>query len=462
MSKASDAYLNHFLSSFGATSLGEGDPVAGANLLATMACTLANIARPGSGVVTEEGRRMRVGTSLLVSGPLSSSLVADDLITELRIRQNNLTDHLRRLFADKLEDAGKKGMKTREFPAGPRTNESENALLDLQQVEPLLWSTIEEAWAEVVIDPPNPRIEDLAAQPKIIVTASGPAELERQLVGLHLGHPLVLLGLRHAKGGRLGELCTALMDGHLPSGLSGGTTKGNLLITDPARVLHEVAKTNDNRTAWLGRLVWLPDGTAGPEPPESSGSKPPVHLDEIAPRFGTALSRAFAKRLNNHSPQPVVHESNLTKAQVRWVTFLKGMEDRLPGISGTARRLLATLAFGLSEIVNAIKAPAGFDYYIAGTEAFARFLVHRMANARAAILWSAEDAQKQQLKTKILYKINGDPLLPRDIYHNIRGLPANQCRELLLELEAEELATRIGDRWQHLNAAGSNRQPLVN
>jgi hypothetical protein len=326
----------------------------------------------------------------------------------------------------------------------------------------LLPGGIEEAWEEVVIDPPNPRIEDLAVQPKIIVTASGAAVLERQLVGLHLGHPLVLLGLRHAKGGRLGELCTALMDGLLPAGIGGETIKGNLLVTDPSQVLHEVTKTNDNKTGWLGRLVWLIDGDAGPEVSKAFGKKPPVHLDDIALRFGTALSRAFAKRLNNHSPEPVVHKANLKSAQIRWVTFLKGMEDQLPGISGTARRLLATLVFGLREIVNAMKTPDGFKYYIDGIEAFARFLVHRMANARAAILWSAEDAQKQQLKTKILYKINGDPLLPRDIYHNIRGLPANQCRELLLELEAEELATRIGDRWQHLNAAGSNRQPLAN
>jgi hypothetical protein len=54
MSKASDRHLNHFLSTFDTTNLGEGDPVAGANLLAAVACTLANIARPGSGVVTGE------------------------------------------------------------------------------------------------------------------------------------------------------------------------------------------------------------------------------------------------------------------------------------------------------------------------------------------------------------------------------------------------------------------------
>ena len=402
---------------------------------------------------------MRIGTSLLVSGSLSSSLVDDDLITELRILQNNLTAQLRRLFKDKLEDARKQGLKTREFPAGPRTNDSENALLDLQQVEPSLFGTIEDAWAEVVGNPPNPRIEDLAAHPKIIVAASGAAELEKQLVGLHLGHPLVLLGLRHAKLGHLGHLCAALMDGQLPAEMGGETIMGNLLITDPSRVLHEVA--TDNKAEWLGRLVWLTDG-AGPPPPESSGSKPPVRLNDMALRFGTALSRAFAKRLNTHRPDPVVHEAELKNAQVRWVSFLKDMEDRLPGISGTARSLLPTLTFGLREIVGAIKVPGGFSYYIDGIEAFARFLVHRMADARQAILWSAEDAQKQQWKTKILYKLNDDLLPPRDIYRNIRGLPANQCRDLLVDLESDGLARRTGDRWQRLNAAGSNGHPLEN
>ena len=40
-------------------------------------------------------------------------------------------------------------------------------------------------WRDVFAVPPNPRIEDLADQPKFLVTAKGPKDLDRQLRGIH-------------------------------------------------------------------------------------------------------------------------------------------------------------------------------------------------------------------------------------------------------------------------------------
>ena len=56
MSKPSqtDLHLAEFLATFDATELGEGDIDAGANLLAAMAITLGNLARPGSGIRPNE------------------------------------------------------------------------------------------------------------------------------------------------------------------------------------------------------------------------------------------------------------------------------------------------------------------------------------------------------------------------------------------------------------------------
>ena len=51
MSSDDTRHLDDFLSNFGAEHLGTGDPVVGANLLAMMAISLANIQRPGSGTV---------------------------------------------------------------------------------------------------------------------------------------------------------------------------------------------------------------------------------------------------------------------------------------------------------------------------------------------------------------------------------------------------------------------------
>jgi hypothetical protein len=70
-------HLASFLASFDVGRLGEGDPLAGANLLACQAVALADIARPGSALVFTDGTTIPVGCNLLVSGSLSASLVID-------------------------------------------------------------------------------------------------------------------------------------------------------------------------------------------------------------------------------------------------------------------------------------------------------------------------------------------------------------------------------------------------
>ena len=68
------------LAAFDASTLGEGDAVAGADVLTAMACSRSpNIHRHGSGLVTEQGERLAVGTSLLISGCHSSSLVGEKI-----------------------------------------------------------------------------------------------------------------------------------------------------------------------------------------------------------------------------------------------------------------------------------------------------------------------------------------------------------------------------------------------
>jgi hypothetical protein len=85
--------LNELLAAFGAEILGEGDPVAGACALGACACTIANIACPGSGFVDGDESRVEVGTSLLVTGPHVSSLVRDNVLDLLIAAQNNLASH---------------------------------------------------------------------------------------------------------------------------------------------------------------------------------------------------------------------------------------------------------------------------------------------------------------------------------------------------------------------------------
>jgi hypothetical protein len=90
--------LSHVLTIFNATELGQGDPIAGFNLLAGMALTLSNLARPGSGIRTPEGRLIPVGCSLLVSGASSTSQILNETIVPVGRHQTNLLAHLERLL----------------------------------------------------------------------------------------------------------------------------------------------------------------------------------------------------------------------------------------------------------------------------------------------------------------------------------------------------------------------------
>lgn len=156
-----------------------------------------------------------------------------------------------------------------------------------------------------------------------------------------------------------------------------------------------------------------------------------------------------ADRLNRRKSQSVTFECDIAGSQVRWMDFLAGMEKLLPGISGTARRLLSSLVFGLRRLVAADKAPHGFKFSLHGIEALARFLVHRMANHRAAILFSADDARNLRHKQRILAKLDGGSLDSRSIYHPLH-LPADLCEELLGELEASNLVRRSGRIWERV------------
>ena len=444
--------LKDILASFNATSLGEGDINAGTNLLVVKAITLSNLSRTGCGIQPSKLNRMKAGCSLLVSGALSSSHAVNDVVIEVGTNQNNLTAQLRRLIGDKVAEAHKKGLKAVEFPSGPGANPAENALFQLEQKDSLIPCEPQEQWAEALKFPPNPRIDDLAARPKILVTAKGPKDLDKQLCGLHGNRPLVILGLNEpADASAYADTCNALLNGPFPVGDGGETVVANLLVTDAGNVLARIAPQADDKSAWLGRMVWLVDGTAGPDAVENVPEQGKFHVSDTGARFGEALNAVLAKRLDNHNAGTEVHDFNLAEAQIRWVAYLKKMETRLPGITGTARGLLPTLAFGLIELANA---PNCKQLAVTpdGVEALGRWIIERMANARAEMLYSADLERRMKIAQKIFFKVAHGRLSDREIYRPL-NVQADLCRELLWHMEADSMVRLNERKWEHVEGA---------
>lgn len=442
----SDQALDKLLTSFNATWLGQGDINAGTNLLVARAVTLSNLSRTGCGIQLPGLNRLRAGASLLVTGGSSSSLVSE-AVAEVAIRQNNLTAQIERLIRDKIEEARKHGAKSVEFPTGPGANISENALFQLEQEDSLIPVDPLEEWSKVLNFPPSPRIDDLAARPKFLVTAKGPRDLEKQLAGLHGNRALVSLGLRtHAEAGSFADTCDALLSGPYPVGQFGETVMANLIVTDPDNELARIGPTGGEKNSWLGRMVWLVDGTTGPDATEITPGPGQFAASDTGGQFGEALHSVLAKRLNNRHPGTVLHTFDLAAAQIRWVTYLKGMEGRLPGITGTARGLLATLAFGLIELAQAPSCER-LTVTPEGVEALGRWVIQRMSNARVAMLETEETERKWQLANRVLYKLGDGRFSKRDLCRTFT-LTAPVIEEVLVAMEPAGLVRRVDNGWE--------------
>jgi hypothetical protein len=80
-----------FLSQFDLHSLGDGDPVARINTIVAVACAIANLSRPESGLGTKEGRLIEVGTNFATTGGKSATLVQEVVFQRLSRLQENYT-----------------------------------------------------------------------------------------------------------------------------------------------------------------------------------------------------------------------------------------------------------------------------------------------------------------------------------------------------------------------------------
>jgi hypothetical protein len=455
--------LTRLLATFDAPDLGEGNLNIGANTLAAMLVTLANLARPGSGIMTPDGRIVPVGCHLLVTGSLMTNMIFDEVVTPVGRCQDILLAQLSRLLEDDKTEAERKN---RNLPRrwtlseGSKASSGENALLQLltraPDVEPLIGS-YEDEWVEAVTQAPSERFGDLVRRPRSFLAASTPRLLEQQLSGAHLGQALVVIGLNRATdAAKFGDLCPALMDGLHPGGPSGQTVRGRLLVTDSGGVLPEAARADGDATGWLERLLRLVHGSAGPDfPPPPAGDENIVRLPNLSARFEHAVRLLFANRLNSHEPQPVIFEYDLSESQARWMSFLADMEPSLPGISGTARRLLASMQFGLRRLVGAAKIPKDFKYSRDGVEAFAQLLIHRMANAQAVMMHQGAIEKRQAQIEQVFHKLSSGRKSTRTIYRDLRCINAAECRACLWWLREAGLVLgyEADDEWEIVQGA---------
>ncbi len=443
--------VSRLLAAFDASTLGEGDPVAGANVLVAMAVSLANIHRPGSCLVAKDGERLAVGTSLLVSGSLSADLVSERVLSGLAEHQNNLIAHLRD-WTRRAEIEMAKSPNIRRFdPFEILEKGTSSVLLGLHNDAINSGFEAVHFCTALIASPKGHGKRDLHTRPVVYITATKPAELTKHLEHSHLGRPLIHVGIHDpAACSRFEDVCMAVMDGTLTVGALSETVRGFIIATDPFETLANIVRAGDGKGAsWLTRMLWLTDGTAGPEPGDITAFKPVVKLDAIQARFEAAMDNAWVARLDYTKPAPEDVECNWPRLQSEWVAFLKRMEAELPGITGTARSLLATLVFGISKLVDVWDAGDKLERYTADIAALARWLIQRMANARAAMLHSEHQARIRRVAQALALKLADGPHTQRSLIRRCRNLLSADCLLALCLLQTQGVAERTRDHhWQ--------------
>jgi len=288
-------------------------------------------------------------------------------------------------------------------------------------------------------------------QPKFFVSVRGRKDIETQMTKLRPGPALVHLGLNHQDDiAHFSDNGAAILEGRYALDNGTRSIRGHLLITDPMHVLATAAQEPDERTLWLGQLVWLSDGDHGPDAPRPTPNSAVHSSAPVEQNFRRALSQLLAQRLSPQEEASFKLCADIRPHLLGWRAFLTSMEPQLPGISMAARNLLTSLFFGLQLMTKEPNALCATS-----VTALSRFLVQRMANARLSIMRSGQIERRQNHIARIFHKLGTGPAGSRKISCDLR-IPAAD-RELALRwLEAANLVRQRHNEWELCEGARLN------
>lgn len=436
--------LNELMTQYEVATLGGLNTTIGFNMLASMACTLANLAPNDRCSITYPDKTpVRLGTSLLIMGGATSGYVVDEIVTEVCRLQDNLLHHLEHFIrGNQMPFPGKKSTD----PLEPCEGDSHELILQTtgaaESGRHISNFKIPEVWHKILINDATSSSHQIIRQHKFLVSQMGQHNIDQQLAKVRTGNALVHVGLTHPDDiERFSDTGSALLEARYPLANGTRSLKANLLITDPMGVMASAAQKPDQRSLWLGQLVWLSDGDTGPSAPMPASDAPlylPEHLER---KFRESLIQMSIFRLCVYG-RPIQLVENVRKLIPHWTHFLNSMEERLPGISCAARNLYTSLYFGLQCMA---KDPAKLR--AESVLALAQFLARRMAGTRTALLHTAELEQRRHLIKRIFHKLANGPADGRKLCRDLK-ISSAERDQVLCWLESAQLAHVNQKSWQ--------------
>ncbi len=445
---ATPSALLSLLRVFDATSLGEGDLGAGANVLAAKAISLTNLYPPGTCLITAEGNRLLVGMSFAAVGGFTESLVSEKVLDPIARTQNNLGDHL---AADAAHEANKLAAlppceRDRIRPAEP-TNTPELANLRTA-IRGVMDPRDDSCFASLLGADRSQGVNEFVSKPAVFLDANSPGDLMKQLAQAHLRHPFVRAVLADGCGTeQLEKVLLSLIRGtSLPTGVTGPNhIRGHVAAAcTPARLAQAVEA---GEGSLLCNLLCLVDDGCGlpPLPARASEDPSPYRTQANYPRF---LRAAWVDRLDYRRTVPRMIRYDWEPRQHEWVAFLRNLEPRCPGLTAAARPLFVTLFYGLFRMSMEQKEeqPRWGDTSVLD---LAKFLVGRQVQYRERLVQTEQGTRVLELAIKLVAKLEGGPLDARGIVRKTSRLSTDACREALGAMVRVGVIRGVGDgKWE--------------
>lgn len=440
--------LLRLLRVFDAESLGEGDLVAGANVLAAMCTSLANLHPPGSGLVTSEGNLLPVGMSFMTAGGLTNSLVGEQVLDPISSIQNNVADHL---AADAAHSAATLAAmpppeRLQSRPQSPDDLSSAvgeiRMELDLNGISPARDSS---PFQRLLGPSRHQGLGELAATPAVFLSADSPEGLGKQLSQAHRRYPYVRAVLADGPDSQgLERLLLAVVRGtSLPAGATGPIhVRGHVAASCAVGKLARLAMAGEETLA--ANLMWLVDGdnAAMSLTQGEVGSPDPYKMQH---RYQEAVQSAWRTRLD-YRIEPTTIQFDWQPFQGRWSAFLRKFEARSPGVTFAARPLLATLLFGCSLLHDPSRS---HDWSLAGVVKLSEFLVERMVQRREWHWLAMQEARILELAIKLVEKLQEGPLDARGLTRKKSNLRIGDSRKVLGLLDRLGIARPVeDDKWK--------------
>lgn len=433
---------------FNAQSLGEDDLIAGGNTLAAMAITIANIARPGSYLVDgENGSRVPIGMNMLVSGGLSCGLISDGVLNVLNELQDNLLAHIRQQV-ERLKVNEKRISETSVFLGKGDKPVSPTVLDRLGKCDYMFESDFEVELRTLLYPPANVGVSDIADTPAFFAGIGSVDALNKTIGFAHRGRLLTHVNLSgNNAGALLDQVCDEVVSGCSKRMQLAATVRGEVIATDFMGILKNLLK-KDSCHGWVERMLWLVDHAVGPEMEITAAAKSFPQLSRSSEFFKAALGEMVAQRLDFRKSQPMCLKYSVSRGQAEWIRFLARLEPSFPGITGTLRPLVASLVFGLFQIIKAAPEEGRTRLVPTEVEAFARLLALRMVNARAAILDLKRDKLIETLAAGFRLKLMEGPHTIRDLQRRSNNIDADICRLAMDRLLNRGDAVCRRGKWQ--------------